>query len=166
VKASARLRALMQSALLLLINVSACTALDHVRVWRSQSDRSCHQFKCTPGSVSEGRCSSRPPTSLYDGLDAILVVVREERPGHLGVLMGSGDGRAVFAASGDERFEPPTPIVLLRVDPAQRGSGAVHEELTPIAVAACAAPEEPWLAPRRGFPGDQPGARPRTGGRA
>jgi hypothetical protein len=44
VKASSCLRALMTCALLLLINLSACKALDHVRVWRSRSDRSCHQF--------------------------------------------------------------------------------------------------------------------------
>jgi hypothetical protein len=55
VKASARLRALMQSALLLLINLAAFTALDHVRIWRRRSDGSCHQFKCTPGVVYESR---------------------------------------------------------------------------------------------------------------
>ena len=34
----------MKCALLLLINVSAFTALDHVRVWRSRSDLSCHHL--------------------------------------------------------------------------------------------------------------------------
>ena len=48
VKASARLRALMTCAPLLLINVSAFTALDHVSVWRSRSDQSCHQLHKTP----------------------------------------------------------------------------------------------------------------------
>jgi hypothetical protein len=40
VKASSCLRALMKYALLLLINLSAFTALDNVRVWRSRSDLS------------------------------------------------------------------------------------------------------------------------------
>ncbi len=96
------------------------------------------------------------PNSLYDGLDAVLLVVREERPSHAGVLIGSVDGRAVVAASGEARCEPPTPIVRLRIDPAGRGSGAVHESCAQIAVAACADPEEPWRASRRVFPGDQP----------
>jgi hypothetical protein len=48
VKAAARLRALMKYALLLLIKLSAFAALDNVRVWRSRSDRSCHQFTYTP----------------------------------------------------------------------------------------------------------------------
>jgi hypothetical protein len=51
VKATARLRALMKYALLLLINLSAVTALDNVRVWRSRSDLSCHQFRYTLGIV-------------------------------------------------------------------------------------------------------------------
>jgi hypothetical protein len=49
VKAFARLRALMTCALLLLLNLSAFTALDHVSVWRSRSDRSCHQLCRAPG---------------------------------------------------------------------------------------------------------------------
>jgi hypothetical protein len=53
VKASARLRALMKCALLLLINLSAFAAFDNVRVWRSRSDRSCHQLRSTLGIVEE-----------------------------------------------------------------------------------------------------------------
>jgi hypothetical protein len=49
VKVSARLRALMKYALLLLINLAAFMALDNVRVWRSWSDRSCHQCSRAPG---------------------------------------------------------------------------------------------------------------------
>jgi hypothetical protein len=96
------------------------------------------------------------PNSLYEGLDAVLLVMREERPSHAGALIGSGDGRAVVAASGETRCEPPTPIARLRIAPAARGSGAVHESCAQIAVAACADPEAPWRASRRVFPGDQP----------
>jgi hypothetical protein len=53
VKALFHLRALMKCALLLLINLSAVTAHDHVRVWRSWSDRSCHQFRATLGMVEK-----------------------------------------------------------------------------------------------------------------
>jgi hypothetical protein len=63
----------------------------------------------------------------------LLLVMREKCPGNPGILIGSGDSGAVFAASGDKGFEPPTPLVRLRVDPAERGSGAVHEEFTQIA---------------------------------
>jgi hypothetical protein len=51
VKVSSHLRALMTCALLLLINLAAFKALDHVSVWRSRSDRSCHQFRYTLGIV-------------------------------------------------------------------------------------------------------------------
>jgi hypothetical protein len=36
------------------------------------------------------------------GLDAILFVVRQERPGNPGVFIGQRDGRTVLAAPGDE----------------------------------------------------------------
>jgi hypothetical protein len=146
----------MTSALLLLNTTAASEAMSQNRVWRSRSDLSRHQCKCTLGIVPESRCSLHPPNSLYDSLDARLVAVREERPGHPGVLIGSGDGGAVVAAPADARCEPPTPLVLHRVDPAERGSGARHEQCMPIAVAACADPEEPWLTSRRVFPRDHP----------
>ena len=56
---------------------------------------------------------------------------------------GQMPSSAVPDPSGDEPFEPPTPVVLLQVDPAERGSGAVHEQLKQKAVAACADAEEP-----------------------
>jgi hypothetical protein len=105
--------------------------------------------------VSESPCSSRTPNGLYDGLDTRRLVVREERHENPGVLLGSGDGGAVLAPSGDEGFEPPTPLVLLCVHPAARGSGAVPEPLTQRAVAACADPEEPWLISWGVLPRDQ-----------
>jgi len=44
VKTCHGLRALMKSALPLLITTAASEALYPVRVWGSRSDRSCHQF--------------------------------------------------------------------------------------------------------------------------
>jgi hypothetical protein len=155
-RASRALLALMQSALLLLTTTTASEAMSSNRLWRSRSDLLCHQLACSPGIVSESRGSSGTPNSLYDGLDAILLVGPEKCPGNPGVLLGSRDGGAVLTASADECVEPPTPIVLLRVAPAARGAGALHEELTKIAVAACADPAAPWLASRRVCPKDHP----------
>jgi hypothetical protein len=92
------------------------------------------------------------PVRLDDGPDAILLVVCQECPDNSSVFIGQCDGRAVLAASGDERFEPPTPVITLRADPAERGSRAVHEEFTPRAIPAFTNPEEPWRAARRVFP--------------
>jgi hypothetical protein len=75
VKVSSHLRALMKCALLLLINLAAFTALDNVRVWRSRSDRSCHQFKDTLGMVEECLGSLPMLCTLYYGPDAILLVM-------------------------------------------------------------------------------------------
>src|SRR5688500_17546681 len=109
----------MTSALPILNKALASRAVSTFRVWGSRSDLSCHQLECTPGIVWESRSLSRTPNGLDDGLDAIPLVVREQRPGNPGVLLGSGDGGAVLAPSGDERFEPPTPLALFRVDPAE-----------------------------------------------
>src|SRR6266581_3959074 len=92
-------------------------------------------------------CSAR----LYDGPDAILLVVCQERPDNSGVFIGQRDGSPVLAASGDEGSQPLTPVITLRVDPAERGSRAVNEEFTQIAIPAFTNPEEPWLAARRVF---------------
>jgi hypothetical protein len=87
VKASARLRALMTGALLLLIHVSACTALDHVRVWRSRSDRWHHQLRSTLGMVP--KCLGSPAQlSRVDGSsDAIRLVMCQQGPDHSGVCI-------------------------------------------------------------------------------
>jgi hypothetical protein len=77
------------------------------------------------GSVLDhGLCSA----SLYNGPDAIRLVVCQERPDHSGVFMGQCDGSPVLAASGDEGSQPLTPVITLRVDLAERGSRAVNEE--------------------------------------
>jgi hypothetical protein len=93
--------------------------------------------------------------SLYDGPDAILLVVRQERPDNSGVFIGQRDGSPVLAASGDEGSQPLTPVITLCVDPAERGSRAVNEEFTQIAIPAFTDPEEPRFAACRVFAGDE-----------
>src|SRR5882724_1325280 len=125
------------------------------RVWRSRSDLSCHQFSCTLGILEESRASPPPPSSLYDGPNAVLLVMCQECPGHSGIFIGSGDGGAVLSPSGDQCSKPPTLIIWLRLNPAERGPGSVDEEFTKIAIPAFTDPEEPWLAPRGVFTRDQ-----------
>jgi hypothetical protein len=59
--------------------------------------------------------------------------MREERPDPPGIPVRQRDGRPVLAASGDEGAQPLTPVLTPRIDPAQRGSRALHEEFTPRA---------------------------------
>src|SRR5919109_4934864 len=80
VKASARLRPLMKYALLLLINVSAFTALNHVRVWRSRSALSCHRCSRAP-SIGQMAADAQPLLLLLGSAPCvILLVVRQEHP--------------------------------------------------------------------------------------
>jgi hypothetical protein len=101
--------------------------------------------------LDHDRCSAR----LYDGPDAILLVVRQERPGNPGVFIGQCDGSPVLAAASDEGSQPPTPVIRPRVDPAERGSCTMDEEFTQIAIPAFTDPEEPWLTPCGVFTRDQ-----------
>jgi hypothetical protein len=75
-------------------------------------------------------------TSLYDGPDAILLVVRQERSDNSGVFIGQRDGSPVLSSSGDEGSQPLTPVITLCVDPAERGSCAVNEEFAQVAISA------------------------------
>jgi hypothetical protein len=45
--------------------------------------------------------------------------------------------------------DPLTPAVVLALDPTECGPSSVHEELTQIAIPACAEPEQTQLATRR-----------------
>jgi hypothetical protein len=95
--------------------------------------------------LDHGLCSA----SLYDGPDTILLVVCQERPDNSGIFIGQRDGSPVLSSSGDEGSQPLTPVITLRVDPAEHGSRAVHEELTQLPIPACADPEQTQLATRR-----------------
>src|SRR4029453_10124710 len=79
----------------------------------------------------------------------------QERPDNPGVFIGQRDGSPVLAASSDEGSQPPTALIRPRVDPAKRGSRAMGEDFTPIAIPAFTDPEEPWLTPCRVFTRDQ-----------
>jgi hypothetical protein len=92
---------------------------------------------------------------LGGDLYVILLVVPQERPGNQCVSLGQRAGRPVPSPSSNERFEPPPPVIRLRVDPAARGSRTVDQQCTQIAIAAFADPEEPWRASGRVFPSDQ-----------
>jgi hypothetical protein len=101
--------------------------------------------------LDHGRCSAR----LYNGPDSILLVVRQERPDNPSILVRQRDGSPVLAASGDEGSQPLTPVITLRIDPAQRGSRAVNQQFTQIAIPAFTDPKEPWFTPCGVFPRDQ-----------
>src|SRR2546423_76838 len=101
--------------------------------------------------LDHGLCSAR----VYDGPDAIRLVVRQERPNHPGVCIGQRDGSPVLAAASDEGSQPPTPVIRPCVDPAKRGSRAMDKEFTQIAIPAFTDPEEPWLTPCGVCPRDQ-----------
>ena len=101
--------------------------------------------------MEHGPCSA----SWYDGADAIRLVMRQECPDNPGVLMGQRDGRPVLAASGAADAPPSTAVIRRGIDPAARGSRAVHEACTEIAIPACPHPAKPWLTSCGGLPRDQ-----------
>ena len=92
---------------------------------------------------------------VSNGPVAILLMCAPGAPDHSGVFMGQRDGSPVLASSGDEGSQPLTPVITLRIDPAERGARAMNEECTQIAIPACTEPEEPWRAARQVFPWDQ-----------
>jgi hypothetical protein len=154
VKASSTLRALMNSALLLLNHTVASEAVSTVRVWRSRSDLSCPQCRYTLRLGLERLGCHQAPGRLDNRVHSGLLVVGEERPDHPGVLRRSRDGGAGLSPSGDGRFQPPRAVVLCRVDPAEPGARAVHQQGAERALATLAHPEQPGLAARGVFARD------------
>ena len=71
------------------------------------------------------------------------MVVHEKRPSHPGVRVGSRHRRAVLPPSFHEGVERPTPVVMLRLDPAKGGSCVVNQEFTKINIGKFADPKEP-----------------------
>jgi hypothetical protein len=122
VKASARLRALMKDALLLLLTLSA---------WRPLTTSESGEAGLTDRVISSGiplalsrsvlghgLCSAR----LYNGFDSVLLVMRQERPDNPSIRVRQCDGSPVLAASGNEGAQPPAALIRLGVDPAERGA--------------------------------------------
>jgi hypothetical protein len=71
------------------------------------------------------------------------------------MLIHQCDGSPAHAASGHEDSQPPTALIRRRVGPADRGSRAVHEVFTEMAIPALSDSEEPWRTARRVFGRDQ-----------
>jgi hypothetical protein len=61
-------------------------------------------------------------------------------------IRGSGDSGAVLAPSGKERCEPPTPVVMPCVDPAERGARAMEEQCAQIDVPPFAGEQQTGVA--------------------
>jgi hypothetical protein len=90
---------------------------------------------------------------------AIMVTLRQHRPGDPGGLMVLCDAGTVLPAPGFDPLEPATPVIRLAIDAPQHRAGAMDEEGAEGAIHALRHPKQGRLPPGRMLTGDE--AQPR-----